>query len=421
MGHDPHADLAAIQGCNVATLGVAELIAVLGPVRRLHGLLASFEAAVNTRLSELHQQGRSAPATDVLARNAHLSAKEAARRERRAAALAKTKAFGEALANGDVAAEHADVLADLTTKLDDALQASFFGRDQELVAKATNSSPEQFARHCRTVIAKLEHDQGIERNRQQRRDTYLTLSVQRDGMHRISGLLHPELGAAIFTAVDKELATLIADNPDGLDRSQLAAQALGNLVSGGHQAVRPLEADVLVLSDHTTITDGPHEHSVCETDTGALLPPETIRRLCCNGRIVPIMLVDGVAINVGRDYRLANRAQRRALRAMYRSCGFGTCETPFNRCEIHHVVWWELGGKTDLANLIPLCARHHHLVHELGWRLELAPDRQLTIRQPDGTLYATEQIQIRSTERGYCELHDQTERARQRLATLQRC
>jgi len=421
MAHDPHVDLAAILGCDVATLGAADAVTVLHPVRRLRGLLDQFEASVSNRVSELCDQGRSAPASDVLSRNAHLSAKEAARRERRAKALAKTKAFGEALAKGEVGAEHADVLADITTKLDDEITTGFFEREQELVAKATTSTPEQFARHCRTVIARLERDQGIERNRQQRRDTYLSWSVQRDGMHRVTGLLHPELGAAIATAVDKELAALIADNPDGLDRSQLAAQALGNLVSGGHQATRPLEADIMVLSDHTTITHGLHEHSVCETDTGAVLPPETIRRLCCNGRIVPILLVNGVPINVGREQRLANRAQRRALRAMYRCCGFGTCDTPFNRCEIHHVLPWELGGPTDLANLIPLCSRHHHLVHELGWRLELAPDRQLTIRQPDGTIYATEQIQIRSTQRGYCELHDQTERTRQRLARLQRC
>jgi hypothetical protein len=36
----------------------------------------------------------------------------------------------------------------------------------------------------------------------------------------------------------------------------------------------------------------------------------------------------------------------------------------------------------------PLCSRHHHLVHELGWRLDLAPDRTLTISQPDGTIVA---------------------------------
>ena len=238
-------------------------------------MLASFEAAVNTRLSELHQQGRRAPATDVLARNAHLSAKEAARRERRAAALAKTKAFGEALANGDVAAEHADVLADLTTKLDDELQASFFGREpgtgrqsHELVAGTVRPALPQRDR-------RLEHDQGIERNRQQRRDTYLTFSVQRDGMHRISGLLHPELGAAIFTAVDKELADTARRQPRRL--GPLDSSPPRRSATWSRADIKPCDHWKPTCScsvDHTTITDGLHEHSVCETDTGALLPPK---------------------------------------------------------------------------------------------------------------------------------------------------
>ena len=421
MANDPYADLAQILGCDVASLGPADVITALYPARRLRGLLDNYEASVANRANELHEEGRSAPASDVLSRNAHVSDKEARRRERRAKALAHTTAFGEALANGAVGAEHADVLADLTAKVSDSVKAGFFDQEASLLAKATSSSPEQFARHCRSVIARLERDEGIERNKQQRRDTYLSISVQRDGMHRVNGLLHPELGAQLVRALDLEVATLAADNPDGLDRGQLTAHALGNLVSGGHQAERPLEAEILLLCDHATLTHGLHDHSVCETDTGAILPPETIRRLCCNGRIVPILLIDGVPVNVGREQRLANRAQRRALRAIYRTCGFAGCETPFNRCEIHHLVPWEIGGVTDLANLLPLCARHHHLVHELGWRLELAPDRLLTIRQPDGTIFATEPIQIRSTQRGYCELHDQTERARQRSAMLQRC
>ncbi|MCB1134438.1 MAG: hypothetical protein KDN05_25205, partial [Verrucomicrobiae bacterium] len=38
-------------------------------------------------------------------------------------------------------------------------------------------------------------------------------------------------------------------------------------------------------------------------------------------------------------------------------------------------------------NLIPLCSRHHHVVHEGGWTLELASDRTLTIRQRDGRTF----------------------------------
>ena len=94
-------------------------------------------------------------------------------------------------------------------------------------------------------------------------------------------------------------------------------------------------------------------------------------------------------LDVGRTVRHANRAQRRALRAIYRTCAFGDCDVRFDRCEIHHIIPWELGGVTDLDNLIPICSRHHHVVHEGGWALELAADRTLTIRQPDGTIFTT--------------------------------
>jgi hypothetical protein len=42
MAHDPHVDLAAILGCDVATLRAADAVTVLHPVRRLRGLLDQF-------------------------------------------------------------------------------------------------------------------------------------------------------------------------------------------------------------------------------------------------------------------------------------------------------------------------------------------------------------------------------------------
>jgi predicted restriction endonuclease len=91
---------------------------------------------------------------------------------------------------------------------------------------------------------------------------------------------------------------------------------------------------------------------------------------------------------MGRTIRHANRRQRRALRAIYRCCAFAGCDVVFERCEIHHILPWELGGPTDLINMVPLCSRHHHVVHDGGWQLELDTDRTLTIRQPDGQVFA---------------------------------
>ncbi len=133
-----------------------------------------------------------------------------------------------------------------------------------------------------------------------------------------------------------------------------------------------------------------HNHSVCETADGAVLPPASVQRLLCNGSVTPVIFdSNGSPFNLGRTVRNANRKQRRKLRAMYRSCGFPGCDVGFWRCEMHHTLPWELGGLTDLENLIPMCSRHHHVIHEGGWQLHLAPDRTLTITQPDGMVYGT--------------------------------
>ena len=49
---------------------------------------------------------------------------------------------------------------------------------------------------------------------------------------------------------------------------------------------------------------------------------------------------------------------------------FPGCDRPSEWCQAHHLIPFEHGGSTDLANLCLLCSHHHHLVHEGGWSLE---------------------------------------------------
>jgi hypothetical protein len=117
------------------------------------------------------------------------------------------------------------------------------------------------------------------------------------------------------------------------------------------------------------------------------VPVESIRRQLCTCLVTPVIIRDGVVLAVGRTRRLATRAQRRALRVMYRTCGVPGCQVPFDHCQPHHIQWWRRDGCTDLDNLLPLCNTHHHLVHEGGWQLQLQPStRALTITLPDGTV-----------------------------------
>jgi hypothetical protein len=40
-----------------------------------------------------------------------------------------------------------------------------------------------------------------------------------------------------------------------------------------------------------------------------------------------------------------------------------------SRCEAHHITFWEHHGETSVSTMVLLCAKHHHLVHEGGWRI----------------------------------------------------
>jgi hypothetical protein len=72
---------------------------------------------------------------------------------------------------------------------------------------------------------------------------------------------------------------------------------------------------------------------------------------------------------------------------MYDTCAFGGCTVTFDQCHVHHVDFVEHGGHTNIDRLVPLCSRHHHLVHDLHWKLHLAPDRTITVIRPDGQLH----------------------------------
>ena len=91
----------------------------------------------------------------------------------------------------------------------------------------------------------------------------------------------------------------------------------------------------------------------------------------------------------GSSTRLASRAQRSALRGLSRECASPGCGVGYDHCKLHHIIWWRHGGRTDLDNLVPVCAKHHSNIHHDGWVIELGPNRELTLRLPDGTIHNT--------------------------------
>jgi hypothetical protein len=210
-------------------------------------------------------------------------------------------------------------------------------------------------------------------------------------MWKLFAELDPEAGAKVWTALDAHLECLKQRNGNAeVPLERLAADALVEVVTSSGVADGPRVPEVYVHIDWATLRDGLHDESHCELTNGTPMPIDAVRRLCCEAVIVPILHgPDGTPIDCGREIRTANRKQRRLLRAMYRTCAHPTCDVPFAYCHLHHVIPWLQMGRTDLGNLLPLCGRHHHLVHEGGWRLTMTADRTITLTRPDGVVQFT--------------------------------
>ena len=113
-------------------------------------------------------------------------------------------------------------------------------------------------------------------------------------------------------------------------------------------------------------------------------PIETVRRLCCDGSIAPIIENGkGEPLHVGRRVRTLTTAIRRALWSRDGGCAFPGCDHK-RFVDAHHIKHWADGGETSVENLVLLCSSHHKLVHEGGFQIGRDQTEQLFFRRPDG-------------------------------------
>jgi hypothetical protein len=153
---------------------------------------------------------------------------------------------------------------------------------------------------------------------------------------------------------------------------------------------RALRAALAVVGDRPVagrLVEGP----VPAFDDYAMPPdPILIGVLACDCVLQRVVLdAAGVPLDVGRTQRLATPAQRRALIVRDGGCAFPGCDRPPGWCDAHHIIPWELGGHTDMHNLVLLCRRHHRRVHaKHPWRCRI--DRETgrpEFYRPDGTRF----------------------------------
>ena len=376
----------------------AQCAALLGQLNSLRSWIESRSLAVTARLNELAVETPGIFPEQILAEATRVSLSHAIRPFRRAEAVELLPEFGAALSAGQVNVDHVDVLARSIAGLESDTRQRLAERDDFLTEVATRTTSDEFARTLRTEIRRAQRDDGINTLQRQRRNTRLRTWVDREtGMWCLRGEFDPETGAIIETRLNNAIEALFHDAtpetcPTDLVEKQHHLRALALFsITAGKNTGRAGSIDMSILIDAKTLLDGAiHAHSVIDCGLGIELPIETIRRMACYADITPIIVgADGVHLELQQTTRLANREQRRALRAMYKGCAVPGCCVAWDYVVIHHVKYFHNGGPTDIANLLPLCHKHHHLAHEGGWRFNLDGARNLTIVRRDGTQMTT--------------------------------
>jgi hypothetical protein len=398
----------------------AERVLVLRRLlERLEGQWLRELAAVDARGAAGADQGVQAGSTaGWLRARLRMGAGAAASRVRTARALFRgpLTTTANALTAGELSPALATVLAHGIQDLpaDTAAEA-----EPILVEAARRLDPPRLRRvaaHLRLVADPEVAEHQAERRHQQRG---LWLSATLEGMVAVDGLLEPEAGQSLLTALEPLARPHSAT--DGRSAGQRRADALAELarrsLEGGRLpqtgGIRPQ----LIVTVELDSLLGRRDSLGGEAGWAGPLDPETCRRLACDSALTRVLVTrhptgpsgehpatrnpdrdDGFTarnltgdgnlpardpgedgnlaarlraavkrlppvlggapsqpLEVGRSSRVVQAAQRAALAVRDGGCVFPGCQRPQAWCEAHHLRHWLHGGPTDLANLALLC------------------------------------------------------------------
>jgi hypothetical protein len=400
-----------------ASASPAQLTSAMRSIAELRSFLAAAHADLAVRLREA-----SSFAEPEIAEASRESLAAASKVIERGDTLSSVPALAEALEDTRVTAGHADAVTRGAKSLEPSQREAFFGRVEDLVDDAGSTSVAEFARRVRSAVNEVRSDDGMAKLERQRRATSMSAWTDDEGMWNVRGRFDPVTALSVSAALDRAVETLFAEAvPDSCPsdpiekQKHLRALAFARLTAGGVDggAVGPgsaigaggaagpgnaasgrsrrAEFVAVIDVDAPAVAGAP----VVQWPIPIEVPGPVLASLVDDSDVHTVVVRNGVVLhapgnlNLGRSTRLANRAQRRALRGLYATCAIPGCGTGYDRCKLHHIVWWRNGGHTDLENLLPVCSKHHHAIHDLGWDVRLGPRRELTLTLPDGSIRNT--------------------------------
>ncbi|MDE0233894.1 MAG: DUF222 domain-containing protein [bacterium] len=282
----------------------------------------------------------------------------------------------EGLRDGEIPYDNARILA----------KASQEGEidESELVDKARTQSPDKFAGTVRKHQQERSEDDGMSRLEHQRSRRFAKIRTDNtDGMTVLYGRFDPITGALIETALSQKMDELWREEDPRARCSpgQRMADSLAQLVTRedtGEDGKPPRGPRLLLIADYEAVS---RELRNGRLGDGTPIPVQKIRDLACQSDILPAIF-KGVSqpLDLGRSRRAASPAQRIALVARDKACV--GCGATANWCQAHHIIPWAVQGNTDLDDMVLLCSRCHHKVHDDRWQVRRKPSGKYYLKPP---------------------------------------
>jgi hypothetical protein len=231
----------------------------------------------------------------------------------------------------------------------------------------------QTVRHLQNVV----DPDGSAKTAAERFDRrYLHLSPLLDGMVALDGLLDGEAAALLDAALEPFLVPASPDDErttpqrraDGL--IDVARVAMEQAKLGSIGGTRPQlsilcpansvdSVDSVDSMDSVDSVDAAGEKNTCidlspgniDSPAGTALTKAATARIRCDS-IVSRVLPDAesIPLDLGRATRLFSADQRRMMSLRDGGCRFPGCGLPPAFTDAHHIVAWQVGGRSDMRN-----------------------------------------------------------------------
>jgi hypothetical protein len=311
--------------------------------------------------------------------------------------------------------------------------------EEHLVYLARHATAAQLEQICRAYRRADPNER--QRANAHHRARYLRHRLDDDGMVLIEARLDPEEAALVLAAIEQARQALAeraapadvsaetrhaghdpaeqepdADDVSAETRSEPGAPADGEddridtpevsradalvalcsaVLSQGLEEGEEQPVRVLVHVDEQVLAD-PGAPGCAHIEGIGAISAHAAARLCCEGALTRLLYrKDGSVEQIGAT-RVIPKAMRRALLVRDGGCRFPGCSAR-RFLHAHHVVHVAKGGQTKLSNLVTLCSTHHRLIHDGGWRLELAENGSLRVRDTTGRLLSLVPVPARAS------------------------